>query len=199
MKVPKPMWATIRGVLIEHVYTSDAGMDCYSIYELLGPKSEVLYGYAPNWTLQAFRLDLDAPIFEEMLFFTSLEEARYAAGNTSNEEQGIEPFRYDKSQYTDEPVMHYCLCCGYKTIEGYLTDFGYSRPPSTWDICPICSWEDDAVGFEHPDEACGPNHVSLKQAQRNFVEFGAVERRFTQHVREPREDDERDPNWRLIE
>ena len=129
---------------------------------------------------------------------SDLEEARYAAGNIENKELGIQPFRYDKTQYTDEPVKHYCLCCGYKTLEGSITNFGYSVPPSTWDICEICFWEDDAVGFSHPDEACGPNAVSLKQAQRNFLEFGALEQRLIQYVRAPRDDDERDPNWRLL-
>jgi hypothetical protein len=40
--------------------------------------------------------------------------------------------------------------------------------------------------------------VSLRQAQRNFLEFGAAEARLLPHVRKPVEADERDPNWKLL-
>jgi hypothetical protein len=201
-QVERPKWKRIDGELVEHVYDTPTGMEHYSIYLLNSLKGEVLYGYARNWTLQAFRLEpegLPDGVPPEMLYFTSLAEARAAAGNVLNEERGIEPFRYDKTRYTDEPMLHYCLCCGYRTIEGYETNFGYARPPDTFDICPICFWQDDAVGYDKPDIAIGPNHVSLKQAQRNFLAFGASEERVLPYVRKPTPEDERDPNWRLLD
>ena len=112
--------------------------------------------------------------------------------------EDIEPFKYHRSRYTDEPQKHYCLCCGYRTIEGELTNFGYAKPPHTRDICEICFWQDDATCYDHLDLAIGPNHVSLRQAQRNFLEFGATEARTLPHVRKPVEADERDPNWELL-
>jgi hypothetical protein len=197
-QVERPGWKNVHGELLEHVYDAATWTESYSIYLLSGLKAEVLYGYARNWTQQAFHLEPDM-LPSGILFFTSLEEARAAAGNVLNEERGIEPFRYDKARYTDEPTLHYCLCCGYRTIEGHKTNFGYATPPETYDICTICYWQDDAVGYDKPDIAIGPNHVSLKQAQRNFVAFGASEERLLPYVRKPTPMDERDPNWRLLD
>lgn len=36
--------------------------------------------------------------------------------------------------------LYTCPCCGYKTLE--------ECPPGTFEICPICHWEDDNVQFE---------------------------------------------------
>ncbi len=86
-------------------------------------------------------------------------------------------------------MKYTCPCCGYKTL--------HEKPPGTYDICPICFWEDDPVQFDDPSYEGGANHpVSLRQAQRNFREFGAVERRLLEHIRKPTLSDERDPEWR---
>jgi hypothetical protein len=87
------------------------------------------------------------------------------------------------------PARYYCPCCGYRT---------FVDPPGSYDICPICFWEDDDVQFDDPDLEGGANGVSLREAQRNFVEFGACEREMLSHVRPPKEGEERDPNWRLL-
>ena len=83
---------------------------------------------------------------------------------------------------------HTCPCCGYKTLD--------EKPPGTYEICPICFWEDDPVQFDDPDCAGGANRPSLRQAQMNFLAFGACEKEMIRHVRKPREDDKRDPNWK---
>jgi hypothetical protein len=83
-----------------------------------------------------------------------------------------------------------CPCCGYKTLE--------EAPPGTYDICPICFWEDDAVQFDDPDYEGGANKVSLRQAQKSFVEFGACDRSMLAHVRRPTKHDERDVEWGLL-
>jgi len=89
------------------------------------------------------------------------------------------------------PEMKYtCPCCGYKTLD--------EKPPGTYDICPVCFWEDDAVQFDDPDYEGGANEVSLRQAQKNFMEFGACERRVLSHVRRPTGVDERDMEWRPL-
>jgi rubredoxin len=36
-----------------------------------------------------------------------------------------------------------CSCCGYLTLD--------EQPPGTFDICPVCWWEDDPVQFDDPD------------------------------------------------
>ncbi|MGG2113879.1 CPCC family cysteine-rich protein [Lysinibacillus pakistanensis] len=50
-------------------------------------------------------------------------------------------------------------------------------------------WQYDAVGQDMPDKVIGPNNVSLHQAQVNYKEFGAFEKRFIESVRAPKEDE----------
>ncbi|MCP3880722.1 MAG: hypothetical protein GY701_20365 [Sulfitobacter sp.] len=71
-----------------------------------------------------------------------------------------------------------CLCCGYLTL--------LEEPPGTFDICPVCRWEDDFAETPESGSALGANGVSLAQAQRNFVEFGASDERFVDSVRPPK-------------
>lgn len=74
--------------------------------------------------------------------------------------------------------MFPCPCCGYLTLG--------ERPPGTYEICPVCCWEDDYVQFHDPDSAGGANKVSLRQARANFAAFGASSRERLQRVRAPR-------------
>ncbi|TYR81409.1 hypothetical protein FZC66_06045 [Priestia megaterium] len=87
--------------------------------------------------------------------------------------------------------MNYtCPCCGYQTLE--------EEPPDTFDICSICYLEDDELQFYEPDYEGGANQVSLKQAQQNFLVFGACEEEFKHIVRKPTKFDKRDVTWRLL-
>jgi hypothetical protein len=73
--------------------------------------------------------------------------------------------------------MFPCPCCGYLTMG--------EEPPGTFEICPVCFWEDDNVQFEDPNYAGGANSVSLNQARENFKLFGAVSKEFVNQVRKP--------------
>jgi RNAse (barnase) inhibitor barstar len=85
-----------------------------------------------------------------------------------------------------------CPCCGHLVFD--LTD-GW---PGSFDICPVCFWEDDRVQFRFPYLAGGANRVSLVEAQQNYRAHGRCELR-TLPVREPQEGEERDPVWRPID
>ncbi|MBT2673185.1 hypothetical protein J7E95_20460 [Streptomyces sp. ISL-14] len=63
-------------------------------------------------------------------------------------------------------------------------------------MCKICFWEDDGVQFRDPDYEGGANEVSLWQAQKNFVKFGAGEEGCIAFVRKPNKKDIKDPNWK---
>lgn len=39
-----------------------------------------------------------------------------------------------------------------------------------FDICDICSWEDDDLQFENPDYRGGANSVSLNEARKAYKE-----------------------------
>jgi hypothetical protein len=81
-----------------------------------------------------------------------------------------------------------CPCCGYKTLDEQFS----------WDICSICYWEDDPLQFEEVDRVGGANTVSLRQAQKNFIEFGACERSMLRYVRMLGINYVRDEKWKPL-
>jgi hypothetical protein len=86
--------------------------------------------------------------------------------------------------------VHPCPCCGYEV---------FPEPAGSYDICPICFWEDDVVQLAFPDMAGGANHCSLIEGQKNYAELGACERRLRGNVRTRRESDVRNASWRPLE
>ena len=84
-----------------------------------------------------------------------------------------------------------CPCCGYLIFD--------SPSGTTFDICPICFWQDDESSLRYATIPDGPNKVSLIEAQRNFAAFGACEARIWAHVRAPTVADQREPGWRPID
>ncbi|UWV47189.1 CPCC family cysteine-rich protein [Acetivibrio thermocellus] len=74
-----------------------------------------------------------------------------------------------------------CPCCGYKTF--------ISPPPNTFDICPVCYWEDDGVQYAKPDYANGANKISLNEAKANFVKYGAILKEYSNKTRKPLNDE----------
>jgi len=81
-----------------------------------------------------------------------------------------------------------CPCCGFMTM-------GEAPGAGTYDICPVCFWEDDPVQFEDPDFGGGANKESLRQSQQNFILFGACSNDMIKHVRKPNKDEIKDPTW----
>ena len=71
-----------------------------------------------------------------------------------------------------------CSCCGYLTMG--------SEDTGSFDICPVCGWEDDNVQADNPDRRGGANGMSLNEAKTNFSEFGAISQMFAKRVRKPR-------------
>ena len=70
-----------------------------------------------------------------------------------------------------------CPCCGYLTLS--------DEPPGTYEVCPVCDWEDDAAQSANAEIEGGANAVSLGQARANFREFGAAQRESLDRVRKP--------------
>jgi len=72
-----------------------------------------------------------------------------------------------------------CPCCGYFTLK--------HEPPGTFEICPVCFWEDDNIQYNNPDYEGGANDVSLNQAHKNYKIVGAISKEYLDSVRPPNE------------
>lgn len=68
-----------------------------------------------------------------------------------------------------------CRCCGHLTLD----------EPDSWEICPVCFWEDDPIVVKSPEGRTGANKVPLVEAKANYDAFGAIELRLKQYVRAP--------------
>ncbi|MFD6183411.1 CPCC family cysteine-rich protein [Streptomyces goshikiensis] len=83
-----------------------------------------------------------------------------------------------------------CPCCGHRVLDAM---------PGSYEICPVCFWEDDEVQIRWPTMDGGANKVSLIEAQRNYQDFGAGDQHGRQYVRPPAADEPPDPAWRPID
>jgi len=80
-----------------------------------------------------------------------------------------------------------CPCCGHLVFSGV---------PGSYDICPVCWWEDDLVQLRWPQFGGGANHPSLVEAQKTYVTMGASDARLVKHVRSANASEPLDPEWR---
>lgn len=79
-----------------------------------------------------------------------------------------------------------CPCCGYFTLD--------EKSPGSFEICPVCYWQDDGQQFDNPTYAGGANELSLSEARLNFQKYGAISREFIDVVRPPL-DEEKPPKY----
>ena len=70
-----------------------------------------------------------------------------------------------------------CPCCQFLTID--------EEPPGTFQVCPVCFWEDDFAQFQDPSFAGGANSMSLEVARKNFQSIKACGLAFCKMVRQP--------------
>jgi hypothetical protein len=89
----------------------------------------------------------------------------------------------------DEQDKHPCPCCGYLV---------HRWQPGFHKVCPICGWEDDLAQLRFAEMPGSSNQVSLCKAQKNYVEYGASEKRNVAISRDPVPGEKRDQDWRLI-
>lgn len=90
-------------------------------------------------------------------------------------------------RWTQRTGRYPCPCCGHLV---------FAQAPGSYDICPICFWEDDVVQLRWPDYRGGANRPCLGDAQIEYAGAGAIERRFTGIVRGASADEPVEPGWR---
>jgi hypothetical protein len=86
--------------------------------------------------------------------------------------------------------MYPCPCCGYLV---------FTEQPGSHQRCPICLWEDNLVQLRFPTMPGAANQVSLLDAQQNFDECGAAERRNRVLARPAMRDERREGEWRPLD
>ena len=69
-----------------------------------------------------------------------------------------------------------CPCCGYYTL---------NDKPGSFEICPVCYWEDDNIQYVKPDYEGGANGISLNKARENYKKVGAISEEYLDCVRPP--------------
>ncbi|KWX77765.1 hypothetical protein JI735_02100 [Paenibacillus sonchi] len=80
------------------------------------------------------------------------------------------------------PRKYACPCCGYLTLP--------DEPPGTFEICPVCYWEDDNLQHAEPEREGGANSISLIEARENFKKHGAMSLEFLDVVRLPLQEEQ---------
>jgi hypothetical protein len=53
-----------------------------------------------------------------------------------------------------------CPACGFLVFDGF---------PGSYEICPVCLWEDDQVQLKHPLMSGGANSISLLEHQQKLL------------------------------
>lgn len=81
-----------------------------------------------------------------------------------------------------------CQCCGHRTLP----------ETATYEICPVCLWEDDGVSTANPTQwGEGPNGISLAEGQARYRRDGrtSFDEPPSWVARHPRPDEPLDPDW----
>lgn len=71
-----------------------------------------------------------------------------------------DPNYYSKAHYDDTNEPHMCPVCG----EYKFPDF------ASFDICPICGWEDNGVDLDDENGGWGTNGKTIFQVKKEFEE-----------------------------
>ncbi|MBP5262778.1 MAG: hypothetical protein J6Z33_00230 [Lachnospiraceae bacterium] len=101
------------------------------------------------------------------------QEAECAAEN--DEEQPECEAKQETEAPEEKGKKFRCPCCGYYTLEEV----------GTYEVCPVCYWEDDPVQESDPKLEGGANELCLLESRRNFKLYGACEERYVKRVRAP--------------
>lgn len=68
-------------------------------------------------------------------------------------------------------------CCGFLTL--------HEAARGSYELCPVCHWQDDGMRFSDPDYEGGANAESLNRARANCRMLGASSPEATGYVRPP--------------
>ena len=97
-------------------------------------------------------------------------------------EEFLSLFKIDKiTHYAVFLIKYKCPCCGYYTL-------GSERK---FEICPVCFWE-DTCEIEDPNEYDECNNISLAEARKNYLRFGACKKNMKIFCRKPKKNEKQE-------
>lgn len=84
-------------------------------------------------------------------------------------------------RYCKNNTKYQCPCCEFYTLS--------EKDRWSYEICPVCWWEDDDLQLADIDLEGWANTPSLRQARINYATFWAVDKHSLSDVRPPYEDE----------
>lgn len=75
-------------------------------------------------------------------------------------------------------MKYKCPCCEFFTLED-------NPIQPTFEICPVCFWENDPLQSEKPDYSGGANRISLNEAKLNYKNLSVCKEDMGEFVRMP--------------
>lgn len=121
------------------------------------------------------RLDDDGVVVAEIRAFS--RAGRWftrLGGPVARKAQDVTTMRYLSALSTD--ALMPCPCCQHRTIP----------ERGTYELCPVCFWEDDPGQFQTPDSPDGANGLSLVDGRKSYQQIGAIHSSFLSKVRPAR-------------
>ena len=67
-----------------------------------------------------------------------------------------------------------CPCCASYTLD--------NEPPGTFEICPVCFWEDDNIQYDNQNYEGGANDISLNNARKNYKKLGVISEEYLNNI-----------------
>ncbi len=90
----------------------------------------------------------------------AFEEDKQKALSVGMNDYIAKPMDIDKVLETVSKILVFkCPVCG---------QYVFKSGPGSYEICPICGWEDDKAQYEDPTLAGGANHLSLKEYKKQY-------------------------------
>ena len=112
-------------------------------------------GYQATQKIREFS---DIPIVA--MTANAFEEDKQKALSVGMNDYIAKPMDMDTVMLTISKVLGFkCPVCG---------QYVFKSGPGSYEICPICGWEDDKAQYEDPTLAGGANHLSLKEYKKQY-------------------------------
>ena len=112
-------------------------------------------GYQATQTIREFS---DIPIVA--MTANAFEEDKQKALSVGMNGYIAKPIDMDKVIKTLSNVFVFkCPVCGQYTFQS---------GPGSYEICPVCGWEDDKAQYKNPNLKGGANHLSLKEYKKQY-------------------------------